>query len=343
LPDEKANNCGEVAKLSKPKRAFTLVEILLVIFIIGILAGSLLLSMGASRDRSAATRIVSDLMTLKRTAMLFFSDNGRWPDESDYDRLNSYLTGRVQLQPWDEDSGRYAIRRQETLGTVYAAVRVTDEFGGSPRIRELLERDSSKYDLLNEELTPYQSHDLVVAVRIKDAPPGYDEDGEDDSTSSEGSGGDSGQNPGSDPGGGSSSGNSTWDSEKAYLMGDRVEYNGKVFEARYWTKGNQPGLKESPWQEITDEWRDFNEYNEKDIVVYDGKRYEALYWSKGQTPGEIHSPWQQIDTDQWVVSNRYYQGDTVFYNGKQYRAKWNIDQGESPPGSTNAYAWELIG
>jgi chitin-binding protein len=102
-------------------------------------------------------------------------------------------------------------------------------------------------------------------------------------------------------------------------------------------------LKESPWQEITDEWRDFNEYNEKDIVVYDGKRYEALYWSKGQTPGEIHSPWQQIDTDQWVVSNRYYQGDTVFYNGKQYRAKWNIDQGESPPGSTNAYAWELIG
>ena len=327
--------------MSKQKRAFTLVEILLTILIIGILAGNLLLTSGISRDRSAATRIVSDLMTLKRAAMLFFSDNGRWPGENDYDRLNSYMTGHIQLQAWDEDSGVYAIRKQEALGTVYAAVRVADEFGGSPRIREFLERDSSEYGLLNEELSPYQSTDPVVAVKIKDIAPGSGEDGQDDSASSDGSGGDPGQDSGSNPGGGSLPGNSTWDSGKAYLEGDRVEFDGKVFEARYWTEGNQPGLMDSPWQEITDEWRDFNEYKGGDIVVYDGKQYQAWYWTKNTTPGVVDSPWQQIDTDQWVVSNRYSAGDTVFHGGEQYKAKWVVDPGKNPPGSSDA--WELIG
>jgi len=325
--------------LSKSKRAFTLVEILLTILIIGILSGSLLLTSAHSRDRSAATRIVSDLMTLKRAAMLFFSDNGRWPGENDYDRLNSYMAGHIQLQAWDEDSGVYAIRRQEALGTVYAAVRVADEFGGSPRIREFLARDSSEYSLLNGELSPYQSTDPVVAVKIKDIAPGSGEDGQDDSSSSDGSGGDAGQDSGSNPGGGSSPGNSTWDSGKAYLEGDRVEFDGKVFEARYWTKGNQPGLMESPWQEITDEWRDFNIYEQGDIVLYDGKQYQAWYYTKNTIPGVVGSPWQQIGTDQWVPSNRYYVGDTVFYDGKQYRAKWYVD-GKNPPGSSGA--WELI-
>ena len=125
--------------------------------------------------------------------MLFFSDNGRWPGENDYDRLNSYMTGHIQLQAWDEDSGVYAIRWQEALRTVYAAVRVADEFGGSPRIREFLERDSSEYGLLNGELSSYQSTDPVVAVKIKDIAPGSGEDGQDDSSSSDGSGGDPGQ------------------------------------------------------------------------------------------------------------------------------------------------------
>lgn len=326
--------------MSKPKRAFTLVEILLTILIIGILAGNLLLTSGISRDRSAATRIVSDLMTLKRAAMLFFSDNGRWPGENDYDRLNSYMTGHIQLQAWDEDSGVYAIRWQEALRTVYAAVRVADEFGGSPRIREFLERDSSEYGLLNGELSSYQSTDPVVAVKIKDIAPGSGEDGQDDSSSSDGSGGDAGQDSGSNPGGGSSPGNSTWDSGKAYLEGDRVEFDGKVFEARYWTKGNQPGLMESPWQEITDEWRDFNIYLEGNIVDYDGKRYQARNWTKNETPGLAGSSWQQIDTDQWVASNRYSGGDTVFHEGKQYEAKWYVNPGDKPPGSSDA--WKLI-
>jgi len=325
--------------LSRSKRGFTLVEILLTILIIAILAGNLLLTSGISRDRSAATRIVSDLMTLKRTAMLFFSDNDRWPGESDYERLNAYLSGHIQLQAWDEDSGVYAIKRHEALGTVYAAARVADEFGGSPRIREFLERDSSEYGLLNGELSPYQSVDPVVAVRVKDIGPGSDEGGEDDHSGPEGPGGGAGQDSGSGTGGNHPD-HDTWDSGRAYLGGERVVFDGGVFEARYWTQGNQPGLTDSPWQEITDEWRDFNEYKQGDIVVYNGKQYQAWYWTKDNTPGVVGSPWQQVGTDQWVASNKYAGGDFVYYDGKQYKAKWNVDPGKNPPGSSDA--WELI-
>jgi len=54
----------------------------------------------------------------------------------------------------------------------------------------------------------------------------------------------------------------------------------------------------------------------------------------------VGSPWQQVGTDQWVASNKYAGGVFVYYDGKQYKAKWNVDPGEDPPGSSAA--WELI-
>ena len=58
---------------------FTLVELLIVIIIIGILAGALLLITGAGSDKAEATRIVSDLNSLKSAAMMYHADN---PDAS---------------------------------------------------------------------------------------------------------------------------------------------------------------------------------------------------------------------------------------------------------------------
>jgi general secretion pathway protein G len=73
------------------RKAFTLVELLIVIVIIGILAGSLLLVMGSGKAKAEATKIVSDMRVLKAAAVMYFYDNSDWPADGDLDALKPYL------------------------------------------------------------------------------------------------------------------------------------------------------------------------------------------------------------------------------------------------------------
>ncbi len=68
-----------ISKRSAKKRAFTLVELLIVVIIVGILAGMMLLSAGSATDSAKAARIISDLRNMKAAALLYWSDNGSWP------------------------------------------------------------------------------------------------------------------------------------------------------------------------------------------------------------------------------------------------------------------------
>ena len=67
------------SKRALQKRAFTLVELLIVVIILGILAGMMMLSAESAVCSAKAARIISDLRTMKAAALLYKADNGSWP------------------------------------------------------------------------------------------------------------------------------------------------------------------------------------------------------------------------------------------------------------------------
>jgi len=86
---------------SRKRRGFTLVELLIVIIIIGILAGMMMLAAGSATDKAEATKVVSNLKQLKSAALLRYSEAGSWNAV-----LNTYTaddTGGFQYEALAQD------------------------------------------------------------------------------------------------------------------------------------------------------------------------------------------------------------------------------------------------
>ncbi|MDR0648532.1 MAG: prepilin-type N-terminal cleavage/methylation domain-containing protein [Synergistaceae bacterium] len=69
-------------------RGFTLVELLVVTVIIGVLAGMMIVSVGASVDSADATKLINDLRVIKAASLRYYMDNNAFPG----DGLNSGQT-----------------------------------------------------------------------------------------------------------------------------------------------------------------------------------------------------------------------------------------------------------
>jgi len=112
---------------------------------------------------------------------------------------------------------------------------------------------------------------------------------------------------------------------KNYPGGSYVIYSGKAFYARYWADASEtPGMKNTGWQEITRQWRDYNVYIKGDYVCYNGKQFLARYdIFDYKQPGLPDHGWQEI-TDQWRNFNVYRTGDQVVFEGKVFQARYDI-------------------
>ncbi|MED7787984.1 glycosyl hydrolase family 18 protein [Francisella sp. 19X1-34] len=161
----------------------------------------------------------------------------------------------------------------------------------------------------------------------------------------------------------------TWDSEKAYTKGQKVEVNGVVYEAQWWTKGENPtqsgewgvwrvtsGQADDQNQGTDDQnqgtddqsqgtdtatgtWDSKTVYTKGDQVTYNGQTYTAKWWTQGDTPSN-GGAWEKpvVAGGAWEKGIAYTGGQTVTYQGQKYKAKW-WTQGDVP---SQGSPWEKI-
>lgn len=140
-----------------------------------------------------------------------------------------------------------------------------------------------------------------------------------------------------------------FDSATTYSKGDRVSYNGIIYDAIYYENsfsGEKPLSNTSYWEKITvAEWSETETYKKGTIVyVEDGtskKYYEAIFNSDFNGIGVSNAIyWQNITILQYSTSQTYYYGDIVLSNN-YYRAIWEKDSFSGKTPDTDLSYWSV--
>ncbi|MFN8020108.1 MAG: chitinase [Acidimicrobiales bacterium] len=114
-----------------------------------------------------------------------------------------------------------------------------------------------------------------------------------------------------------------WNESKGYQAGKKVVWHREVYEAKWWTSGQQPDAPvvnewETPWRYVGPvldgelppttttlpkgtypEWDPKKIYDEGDMVLLKGVPYRAKWWNQGSPPNmevmtEFDTPWEQL-------------------------------------------------
>lgn len=142
----------QTARNLKKRSGFTLVELLIVIIIIGILAGAMMLIAGSGSDRAEATKIISDLRSMKAAALMFYADGNKAvpaDNSAAIDALNNYMdrviSGDYLFKEGDDASQWFVGRQNIPSGVGGALQKNADE---SALLKDAISADfaTNKYD-----------------------------------------------------------------------------------------------------------------------------------------------------------------------------------------------------
>jgi general secretion pathway protein G len=129
---------------SVKRKGFTLVELLIVIVIIGILAGSMMMLMGSSTDKAEATKIISDIRTLKGAALQYYADKSGYPATGDVEDLGAYVDK-------DLSSGYSWLSGSGASADTYFVGRIVPNTGALEKLLEAVRNDGSNKNWLGTE------------------------------------------------------------------------------------------------------------------------------------------------------------------------------------------------
>ena len=146
-------------------KGFTLIEVLIVIIIIGILAGGMMLSVGNATDTAKASVLVSDLRNAKSAGIFWFADNSGSPDA-------------VFLTAWNDTTMRPVMTRYLDNPEIAARLvfRVTNPGNegavflvGKSADKRVIEKalGISRIILLDGNALPSIGNESIVYIRVR--------------------------------------------------------------------------------------------------------------------------------------------------------------------------------
>ena len=137
-----------------------------------------------------------------------------------------------------------------------------------------------------------------------------------------------------------------WSASKVYTGGERVSYNGKVYEASWWTQGTNPENQGQwgPWKLIGtasgDNTGGGNEGGSGDNTGDGNEGGSGDNTGSGNESGSGDNQGSTEGIAAWSASAVYVGGDKVVYNGKVYTASW-WTQGTNPEDQGQWGPWKL--
>ena len=142
-------------KKYRKAKGFTLVELLIVIVIIGILAGMMMLTTGSATDKAEATKIIANLRGLKAAALMCYADENAWP--SDIASLDRYVDQSI-----GGASSDYAITTSGDYVTYSNAEKL------SSGVKEKLETMAEEVGLTaGAGATPFTKGSTTVGMKVR--------------------------------------------------------------------------------------------------------------------------------------------------------------------------------
>jgi prepilin-type N-terminal cleavage/methylation domain-containing protein len=100
----------EKASPFRPRRAFTLVEIMVVVVIIGLLASIAIAALSRVREKTENSTVANDLRTFSAAFEQYSLENGVWPTNGDAGVVPSGMEDRINGAAWRRGTpgaGRY--------------------------------------------------------------------------------------------------------------------------------------------------------------------------------------------------------------------------------------------